>query len=94
MAETTQILYSHKEITTLLIKEKNLHEGLYDIALEFQIMVGSVGPTPETIMPGAVLGVSRIGITKVLQTGINTVDAAKVNPPPPSKPPKKLPKAT
>ena len=35
---------SLSELTALLIKNQGLHEGLYNIAITFQIGVGAVGP--------------------------------------------------
>ncbi len=76
--------FSLIELTEILIKYKNIHEGLYNLSLEFQFAIGSVGPTPELICPGAMIGVSRFGLSKTekAKTNIHTVDAAKVNPPP------------
>lgn len=74
-----------REITELLVKHHNLHEGLYDLALEFQIAVGAVGPDPASIIPGAMFGVRRIGIMKTEKAGASTVDAAQVNPSNPTK---------
>lgn len=74
--------YSLIEITEILIKHQNLHEGLYNLSVEFQLAVGVVGPSPETICPGAIVGISRIGISKTEASKRNhlTVDAAEVNP--------------
>lgn len=69
-----------KEITEILIKEKNLHEGFFDLAIEFKIAVGGVGPTPDATMPGAMIGVSKIGLVRTQQLGPHTVDAAIFNP--------------
>lgn len=77
-----EISHELREITELLIKHHGLHEGLYDLALEFQIAVGAVGPDPASIVPGAMFGVRRIGIMKTEREGVSTVDAAKVNPSP------------
>jgi hypothetical protein len=43
-----------------------------------------VGPTPELICPGAMIGVSRIGLSKTEKekANLHTVDAAKINPAP------------
>ncbi|MDB5838079.1 MAG: uncharacterized protein JWQ23_31 [Herminiimonas sp.] len=71
---------SLQEVAAILVKHHGLHEGLYDLALQFQVAVGAVGPKPEVIMPGAMIGVSRIGIMKTEQAGPHTVDAAVVNP--------------
>lgn len=69
-----------REIAELLVKHQGLHEGLYDLAIEFQIGVGGVGPSPELVLPGAMLGVKRIGLKQTLVTGTTTVDASVVNP--------------
>lgn len=68
------------ELGTLLIKHNGIHEGLYNVSVEFQIGVGSVGPEPNSVVPGAMIGVSKIGLAKVDQSGPHTVDASKVNP--------------
>lgn len=78
-----------REITELLIKHHGLHEGLYDLAFEFQIAVGGMGfqmaaesvvADPSSILPGAMFGVRRIGISKAVKVGVSTVNAAEVNP--------------
>lgn len=77
-----KLVASHelREITEILVKHHGLHEGLYDLALEFQISVGAVGPDPASIVPGATFGIKSIGIMKTEKEGLSTVDAAKVNP--------------
>jgi hypothetical protein len=70
-----------KELTVELVKIEGLHEGLYDLAIQFNLGVGSFGPTPETTLPGAMFGVAQIGLQKSPQAGPHTVDAAVVNPP-------------
>lgn len=69
-----------KEITELLVKHHGLHDGLYDLSLEFQIAVGAVGPDPSSVIPGVAVGIRRIGIIQAEKTGPSTVDAAEVNP--------------
>lgn len=70
-----------REMTKLLVKHYGLHEGRYNLALEFQIGVGSFGPTTETKLPGAAVCISKIGIAPANeQDGPSTVDAAIVNP--------------
>ena len=79
--------FSLVELTEILVKHQGLHEGLYNLSLEFQIAVGAVGPTPELISPGAMIGISRVGLSKTEKekTNIQTVDAANVNPAPKKK---------
>jgi hypothetical protein len=70
-----------KELAAQLVVFHGLHEGLYDVAIEFNVGVGNFGPTPDLAFPGAVLGVAKIGLQKSPQVGPHTVDAAVVNPP-------------
>jgi hypothetical protein len=76
--------FSLIEMTEILIKNQGLHEGLYNLSVQFQIAVGAVGPSPESICPGAMMGISRIGLsrTKKEKANIHTVNAAEVNPAP------------
>lgn len=73
-------LLSLKELAAILVRHKELHEGLYDVSMEFQIAVGAIGPSPDAVLPGAMVGISRIGLSKVEQMGPQTVDAAMLNP--------------
>lgn len=68
------------EVTKLLVKHFGYHEGLWDLSLEFQLAVGSVGPSPDKVLPGAMLAVSRIGLNRAEIIGPATVDASKVDP--------------
>ena len=79
---------SLQELAGLLIRHKGLHEGLYNLVVQFQFAAGAVGPSPEAVVPGVMFGVSGVGLEKVDQTGPHTVDAAVVNPVP-NKSPKK-----
>lgn len=74
------ISLEHRVLAELLVKHHDLHEGLYDLAFEFQIAVGAIGPSPESVLPGAMIGVKSIGLMKVDKNGPQTVNAAEVNP--------------
>jgi hypothetical protein len=78
---------SLRELTELLIKHHQLQDGLYELLVEFQIGMGTFGPTQADAMPGATVGLSKIGLIQVSAMGNTTVDAAKINPP--KKPAKK-----
>ncbi|CEN56454.1 hypothetical protein [Candidatus Methylopumilus turicensis] len=80
--ETVQPIHSLtiKELTELLIKTNGIHEGKFELSVEFQIGVGGVGPSPEMVVPGAMVGVNRVGLTQSIVEGPNTVDASLVNP--------------
>lgn len=72
---------SVKDLTALLIKHYGIHDGNYDLLIEFQIGMGAFGPTPEMQAPGAMIGISKMGLVKAPQVSALTVDAALVNPP-------------
>jgi hypothetical protein len=71
---------SLKELAAVLIKHYKLHEGLYETSIGLQVAVGAVGPTPDTVVPGAMLGVTGVGLRKTDVVGLHTIDASEVNP--------------
>lgn len=71
---------SPKDLTAVLIKHYDLHEGVFDLSIEFCIGTGISGPSPESMYPTAMIGVSTFSL---ILTEIETpfsVDAAVVNP--------------
>lgn len=74
-------LLSLREVVVLLIKHYGLREGLWDLNIELTLGVGAFGPSREKAMPGALVGVQRIGLSRTPKenAGPNTVDAADVN---------------
>ena len=74
------ISLEHRDLAEILVNHYDFHEGLYDLAFEFQIAVGAIGPSPESVLPGAMIGIKSIGLMKADKNGPQTVDAAKVNP--------------
>jgi hypothetical protein len=69
-----------KQMTEVLIKHYELHEGLYEILVEFQIGMLSIGQASSEPIPAAAVGVSRMGLLRKTVEGPSTVDASKVNP--------------
>jgi hypothetical protein len=82
MAEPTQFTYSWSEITELLIKAQNIHEGKWMAAIEFAINVGLMGQAPPNAFPGAMLFANTLQLTKAPDGAPSNlvVDAAVVNP--------------
>lgn len=70
---------SLQEIAAVMVRHFGYRDGLYEIAIEVQIAVGKVGPRPGNLLPGAAVGVSRIGLARVEKMGPYTVDASKVS---------------
>ncbi len=69
-----------KELTALLIKHFDHHEGRYDLAFHLQIATGAIGPDKDNLLPGAMLGIAGVGLKRVEKPSPNTLDAADVNP--------------
>lgn len=82
MAEPTQFSYSWSEITELLIKAQNIHEGKWMAAVEFTVSVGMMGQTPPNAFPGVLLFANSLQLTKAVDGAPANliVDAAMVNP--------------
>lgn len=70
-----------RELAAVLVKHYGLHEGRYDLTIEFQVGVGSVGPDKGPRAPGVAVGIAKIGLSRSTAEGPMTVDAAESNPP-------------
>ncbi len=79
---------SIRELTEVLIKHYGLHEGRYELIVEFQLGKGAISPEPGTSLPGLIFGVSKVGLIPSAADGATGVDAAISNPT--KKPLKKL----
>lgn len=73
-----QSLLELRELTEVLVRHFRRTEGLWDVSIEIKIAIGTVGPNIETVLPGAMMGVSRVGIVQVEKAGPHTVDAANL----------------
>ncbi|UQV43462.1 hypothetical protein KIV45_15965 [Janthinobacterium lividum] len=78
MAEATQIMYTGSEILKLMLKDQGIKEGNWVLALEFGFSAVTAGPTPETSMPSAIVGVGKVGLQRVDAANLISVDAAKI----------------
>jgi hypothetical protein len=83
MAETAQIVFSHKEVVEALIKQQGIHEGRWMIMMQFGIQGMNVGQgAPQNLVPAALVPIVAIGLQKTDQVTNLSVDAAEVNPAP------------
>jgi len=83
MAEATQIIYKHQELVTLMLKDQNIHDGIWMLAISFGFTVGNVGSSEADVNPAAIVPIGGIGLQRAPQMGPLCVDAALVNPAPP-----------
>ena|ERR1019366_3475517 len=83
MPKPSQFSFSPREVLELLIKQQNIHEGIW--ALRFQyILTGADIPYPRgennEPVPSAVLRIPNFLLQKLEVEKGNSLDAAKVNP--------------
>lgn len=85
------IKFSITDIGKLLIREANLNEGRFEVAVGFKVGVGVVGPTENEALPGAIFGVQDIGLSRVADDaeGPMILDAAEISAPKPARKSKK-----
>ena len=60
MAETTQIIFSYKEVAEALLKQQGVHEGVWGIYIKFGIKAANVGETSEDLRPTAIVPILEI----------------------------------
>jgi len=81
MPETPQIYpFTYQELAEILIKHKNIHEGLWGIYVEFGIGATNIGQGPNDMLPAAIVPIVKLGLQRFPEPNNLTVDAAKVNP--------------
>lgn len=82
MAEVTQLFYSHQELVTVLLKERNIHEGHWMLIVNFGFGAINAGQddTGKDVSPTAMVIVNKVGIQQVPEATPFSVDASLANP--------------
>ena len=81
MAEANIYIFNYKEVAEALIKQQEIHEGLWGIYVEFGIGAANiVGPDENSVIPAAIVPLKKIGIQRFDKSSALTVDAAEINP--------------
>ena len=81
-------LVTCKQLAELLVKDRNIHEGIWGIFVRFGIHALNVNveppgePQPAMLAPAALVPILEIGIQPFKKPTEFTVDAAEVNPAP------------
>jgi len=86
MDENKAIKLTHKEVTVALIKHQNIHEGIWQLYVEFGIAAGNMPIAEENednlrLCPTAIVPIKTIGLIMVDKETPLALDASKVNPP-------------
>lgn len=82
MSDPAPNFLNHADVVTLLIKELDIHEGIWSLALELQFGALTVGQDEQSLYPAGLVSVKSIGLTKAVKENNISVDAARVNPKP------------
>jgi hypothetical protein len=80
MADISQYTFSHKEVVEALIKKQGLHEGIWQLSVEFGIAAANIPTGQDQVSPAAIIPINKIGLLKVEVESSIATDAAKVNP--------------
>jgi hypothetical protein len=89
MADVGQYVFQHREVVEALIKQQDLHEGLWGLVLQFGFGAMNIGQAPiptdggpptGDLNPAAVTVVTGIGLQRATERSNLVVDAAEVNP--------------
>ena len=80
MPEPTQVLFSHKELVTVLIKSQGLHEGIWGLYVKFGLKAVNSGASDADLQPTAMIPVLGIGLQRFEEVNGLSVNAAEVNP--------------
>lgn len=70
----------HKEMVEVLIKHLNLHDGIWQLNLEFGIAATNVQTGEDQVFPAALVPVNRIGLAQVEKESPIALNATVVNP--------------
>ena len=79
MAEIKTITLNYKEVVEAMIKHQGIHEGLWQLYVEFGIAAANL-PIQNQVSPCAIIPIKKIGLHKVDKENPLTINASEVNP--------------
>jgi hypothetical protein len=81
MAEIKSIALTHKEVVEALIKHQGIHEGIWQLNIEFALGAANIQHRETNeVAPAAIIPIKSIGLQKVEAENPLAIDASKVNP--------------
>lgn len=80
LAEPPTNTVSLEEMTRLLIKERGIHTGLYELAVTFRLALGPFSLPNEEPYPSLIGSVVGFDLRESQAPGPRVVDASQVNP--------------
>ena len=80
MAESGQYIFSYKEVVEALLKKQDIHDGIWQLFVKFNLGAANIGPSETEVLPSAIVSITQLGLLKAERETSIGVDAAKVNP--------------
>lgn len=77
MPETTQFIFTHKEVVQALLARQNITSGIWGLYLKFGIAATNIGPSPSDLNPAAIVPVLEIGLQRFEEVNNLSVDASR-----------------
>ncbi len=81
MADINDYTFDYKEVVEALIKLQDIHEGIWQLSVEFGLAAANIGPRSEDLKPTAIIPIVKMGIQRSTKETNLSVNAGKVNPP-------------
>jgi hypothetical protein len=82
MAEVEVLKFTFREVATALVKQANLHEGLWTVAFEFGLGALNLQAEDQPTLPAALVPLRSVALKRSESLNDLTVNAAEVNPDP------------
>jgi len=83
MAEASTYSFNLKDVTTALLKDQGIHEGLWQLGFEFNFGAALTGATKEDVRPSAFVQINKLQLVRQPESSEQqplVVNAAEVNP--------------
>jgi hypothetical protein len=83
MAEASTYSFDLKEVTSALLKQQGIHEGLWQVTFEFNFGVALVGATQQEVRPSAFMQINKLQLVRQAESSAHqplVVNASEVNP--------------
>jgi hypothetical protein len=80
--EVNQYFFSHQELVTVLLKQAGLHEGRWQLIVNFGFGASNIQVGPNEALPGGTVIINKVGLQRAAPDSPESlvVDAAVVNP--------------
>lgn len=78
--QESSFFLNHRELAKLLMTAKGIHDGVWMLQVNFNMLGLNAGPSPEEMSPSVIVGITGVGLAKVNEIAPLCFDAAELNP--------------